>query len=93
MNFLIYPPLTPEELAQVQAVSAELEIVNALTEEDALTAMPQAVGMYGDSDTGLAGAGRKSALATDAHRRSGALHVSRPGRKRNRCQQYGENLR
>ena len=48
MNFLIYPPLTPEELAQVQAVSAELEIVNALTEEDALTAMPQAVGMYGD---------------------------------------------
>ena len=48
MNFLIYPPLTPEELAQVQAVSAELEIVNALTEEDALIAMPQAVGMYGD---------------------------------------------
>ena len=48
MNFLIYPPLTPEELAQVQAVSAELEIVNALTEEDALTAMPKAVGMYGD---------------------------------------------
>ncbi len=48
MNFLIYPPLTPEELAQVQAVSAELEIVNALTKEDALAAMPQAVGMYGD---------------------------------------------
>ena len=48
MNFLIYPPLTPDELAQVQAVSADLEIVNALTEEDALAAMPQAVGMYGD---------------------------------------------
>ncbi len=48
MNFLIYPPLTPEELAQVQAVSAELEIVNALTEADALASIPQAVGMYGD---------------------------------------------
>ena len=48
MNFLIYPPLTPEELAQLQAVSPELEIVNALTEEDALAAIPQAVGMYGD---------------------------------------------
>ena len=48
MNFLIYPPLTPEELEQVQAVSPDLEIVNALTEEDALAAIPQAVGMYGD---------------------------------------------
>ncbi len=48
MNFLIYPPLTPAELAQVQAVSPELEIVNALTEEDALAAIPQAVGMYGN---------------------------------------------
>ena len=35
MNFLIFPPLTPDELAQVQALSAELEIVNAMTEEDA----------------------------------------------------------
>ena len=48
MNFLIYPPLTPDELAQVQAVSSQLEIVNALTEEDALAAIPQAVGMYGN---------------------------------------------
>jgi len=48
MNFLIYPPLTPDELEQVQAVSPDLEIVNALTEEDALAAIPQAVGMYGD---------------------------------------------
>ncbi len=48
MNFLIYPPLTPDELAQVQAVSPELEVVNALTEEDALAAIPQAVGMYGN---------------------------------------------
>lgn len=48
MNFLIYPPLSPEDLAQVQAVSADLEIVNALTEEEALAAIPQAVGMYGD---------------------------------------------
>lgn len=48
MNFLIYPPLTPEELEQVRAVSPDLEIVNALTEEEALAAIPQAVGMYGD---------------------------------------------
>ena len=48
MNFLIYPPLTPGELEQVRAVSPELEIVNALTEEEALAAIPQAVGMYGD---------------------------------------------
>lgn len=48
MNFLIYPALTASELAQVQALSSDLEIVNALTEEDALAAIPQAVGMYGD---------------------------------------------
>ncbi len=48
MNFLIYPPLTPDELEQVRAVSPDLEIVNALTEEEALSAIPQAVGMYGD---------------------------------------------
>ncbi len=48
MNFLIYPALTPDELEQVRAVSPELEIVNALTEEEALAAIPQAVGMYGD---------------------------------------------
>ena len=48
MNFLLYPPLTPEELEQVRAVSPDLEIVNALTEEEALAAIPQAVGMYGD---------------------------------------------
>ncbi len=48
MNFLIYPPLTPDELEQVRAVSPELEIVNALSEEEALTAIPQAVGMYGN---------------------------------------------
>ena len=48
MNFLIYPPLTPDELEQVRAVSPDLEIVNALTEEEALAAIPQAVGMYGD---------------------------------------------
>ena len=48
MNFLIYPALTSSELEQVQALSSELEIVNALTEEDALAAIPQAVGMYGD---------------------------------------------
>ena len=48
MNFLIFPPLTPGELAQVQAVSSELEIVNALTEEEALAAIPQAEGMYGN---------------------------------------------
>ncbi len=48
MNFLIYPPLTPDELEQVRAVSPDLEIVNALTEEEAFAAIPQAVGMYGD---------------------------------------------
>ena len=48
MNFLIYPSLTPDELEQVRAVSPDLEIVNALTEEEALAAIPQAVGMYGD---------------------------------------------
>ena len=48
MNFLIFPPLTPDELEQVRAVSPELEIVNALTVEDALAVIPQAVGMYGD---------------------------------------------
>ncbi|MCY3990944.1 MAG: D-2-hydroxyacid dehydrogenase [Caldilineaceae bacterium] len=48
MNFLIFPPLTPDELEQVRAVSPDLEIVNALTEDEALAAIPQAVGMYGD---------------------------------------------
>ena len=48
MNFLIYPPLHADELTQVQAVSAHLELVNAQTEEDALAAMPQAEGMYGN---------------------------------------------
>ncbi len=48
MNFLIYPPLSPGELEQVRSVSPELEIVNALTEEEALAAVPQAVGMYGN---------------------------------------------
>lgn len=48
MNFLIYPPLSPSELEQVRSVSPELEIVNALTEEEALAAVPQAVGMYGN---------------------------------------------
>ncbi len=48
MNFLIYPPLSPSELEQVRSVSPELEIVNALTEEEALAAVSQAVGMYGD---------------------------------------------
>lgn len=48
MNFLIYPPLSPSELEQVRSVSPDLEIVNALTEEEALEAIPQAVGMYGN---------------------------------------------
>ena len=48
MNFLIYPPLSPGELEQVRSVSPDLEIVNALTEEEALAAIPQAVGMYGN---------------------------------------------
>ena len=48
MNFLIYPALSPEELEQVRAVSPDLELVNALTEEEALAAIPQAVGMYGN---------------------------------------------
>ena len=48
MNFLIYPALTSSQLEQVQALSPELEIVNALTEKDALAAISQAVGMYGD---------------------------------------------
>ena len=48
MNFLIYPPLHADELTQVQAVSAHLELVNAQTEEDALAAIPQAEGMYGN---------------------------------------------
>lgn len=53
MNFLIYPPLTPDELEQVRAVSAELEIVNAVTEEEALDAIPQALGMYGNLSPAL----------------------------------------
>ena len=48
MNFLIYPPLSPSELEQVRSVSPDLEIVNAMTEEEALEAIPQAVGMYGN---------------------------------------------
>ncbi len=55
MNFLIFPPLTPDELEQVRAVSPELEIVNALTVEEALAAIPQAVGMYGDITPALLG--------------------------------------
>lgn len=48
MNLLIYPPLSPSELAQVQAVSEGVEIINAQSEAEALAAIPDAEGMYGN---------------------------------------------
>jgi len=48
MNLLIYPPLSPDELAQVRAVSDGVEIVNAQTEAEALDAIGEAEAMYGD---------------------------------------------
>lgn len=47
MNLLIYPPLSPAELAQVQAVSEGVEIINAQNEAEALTAIQEAEAMYG----------------------------------------------
>lgn len=47
MNLLIYPALSPDELAQVQAVSEEVEIVNAQSEAEALDAIGDAEAMYG----------------------------------------------
>ena len=48
MNLLIYPALSPSELAQVQAVSEGVEIINAQSEAEALAAIPDAEGMYGN---------------------------------------------
>lgn len=53
MNLLIYPALSPDELAQVQAVSDGVEIVNARSEAEALDAIPDAEGMYGNLTPGL----------------------------------------
>ena len=48
MNLLIYPPLSPAELAQVQAVSEGVEIVNAQSEAEALAAIGESEVMYGN---------------------------------------------
>ncbi|MBX3001719.1 MAG: D-2-hydroxyacid dehydrogenase [Caldilineaceae bacterium] len=48
MNLLIYPALSPDELAQVRAVSDEVEIVNAQSEDEALAAIADADAMYGN---------------------------------------------
>lgn len=53
MNLLIYPALSPDELAQVQAVSDGVEIVNARSEAEALDAIPDAEAMYGNLTPGL----------------------------------------
>jgi phosphoglycerate dehydrogenase-like enzyme len=48
LNLLIFPPLNAEELAQVRAVSDEVEIVNAQSEDEALAAIADADAMYGN---------------------------------------------
>ncbi len=48
MNLLIYPPLNADELEQVRAVSEGVEIVNAQSEAEALKAIADAEGMYGN---------------------------------------------
>ena len=48
MNLLIYPSLSPDELAQVRAVSEGVEIVNAQSEAEALAAIGEAEAMYGN---------------------------------------------
>lgn len=48
MDLLIFPPLNAEELAQVAAVSDEVEIVNAQSEDEALAAIADADAMYGN---------------------------------------------
>jgi phosphoglycerate dehydrogenase-like enzyme len=48
MNLLIFPALSAEELAQVAAVSDDVEIVNAQSEDDALAAIADADAMYGN---------------------------------------------
>lgn len=47
MNLLIYPALSADELAQVQAVSEGVEIVNAQSEAEAMDAISEAEAMYG----------------------------------------------
>jgi phosphoglycerate dehydrogenase-like enzyme len=48
LNLLIYPPLNAEELAQVAAVSDEVEIINAQSEAEASAAIADADAMYGN---------------------------------------------
>lgn len=48
MNLLIYPALSADELAQVQAVSDGVEIVNVQSEAEALDAIGEAEAMYGN---------------------------------------------
>lgn len=48
MNLLIFPAIKPEELARVEAISEDLEIVNAASEQDALEAIGEAEAMYGN---------------------------------------------
>jgi phosphoglycerate dehydrogenase-like enzyme len=48
LNLLIYPPLNAAELDQVRAVSEEIEIVNAGSEQEALDAIGEAEAMYGN---------------------------------------------
>ncbi|MBX3051103.1 MAG: D-2-hydroxyacid dehydrogenase [Caldilineaceae bacterium] len=48
MNLLIYPSLSPGELAQIQAVSDGVEIINAQSEAEALAAIGEAEAMYGN---------------------------------------------
>ncbi|MCL4831217.1 MAG: D-2-hydroxyacid dehydrogenase [Caldilineaceae bacterium] len=65
MNLLIYPPLSPTELAQVRAVSVGVEIVNAQSEAEANSAIGEAEAMYGNLTPALlAQAGKLKWLQT-----------------------------
>lgn len=65
MNLLIYPPLSPTELAQVRAVSEGVEIVNAQSEAEANSAIGEAEAMYGNLTPALlAQAGKLKWLQT-----------------------------
>jgi phosphoglycerate dehydrogenase-like enzyme len=59
MKFLIYPPISEENLAQLRSVAAGAEIVNAQDEATARTHIGDADGMYGTLTPALLAAARK----------------------------------
>src|SRR4051794_30026681 len=53
MKFLIYPPISDSELAQLQSVAGNTQVVNAQDEATAQANITDADGMYGVLTPGL----------------------------------------